>query len=149
MEPFTENFDEMLKRLIESVPEAKSAAIFSIEGLPITSALPQGVDETRMSALLAALLSLAKYSVREMRNGEFGELHVKRSNGYILVRQAGPNSVLAISTSKNVRLGIISLGSNPKGLPAVPAYKKIMSEMKKESVDKLVIDRRYLPEIFD
>ncbi len=149
MEPFTENFDEMLKRLLASVPEAKGAAIFSMEGYPITSALPRGVNDSKIAALLSALHSLAKLSMSEMKNGVLGELYIISSKGNVLVRQAGPNSVLAISTPQYVNLGNVSLGSNPKILPAVHAYKKIISEMKKESVDKLSLGRRYLPEIFN
>ncbi|MEJ2251934.1 MAG: roadblock/LC7 domain-containing protein [Candidatus Lokiarchaeota archaeon] len=41
-----------------AIPEVKSAAIVSVEGLPIASALPQDIDETRVSAMTAAILSL-------------------------------------------------------------------------------------------
>ena len=44
----------------------KSVAIVSTEGLSIASALPQGVDETRVAAITASLLSLAEKSSIEM-----------------------------------------------------------------------------------
>lgn len=109
MEPTSENLDEILKKLLSAIPEVKAAAIVSAEGLPIASALPQGVDETRIAAMTAALLSLAERSVIEMEKGEFSELYVKGTDGYLLVMEAGPNAVLTVSTTKDVRLGLIFL----------------------------------------
>ena len=109
MEPTTDSLDDILMKLLAAIPEVKAAAIVSAEGLPIASALPQGVDETRIAAMTAALLSLAERSVIEMDKGEFDQLYVKGSDGYLLVLQAGPNAVLTVSTTKDVRLGLIFL----------------------------------------
>ncbi|MFX1556097.1 MAG: roadblock/LC7 domain-containing protein, partial [Promethearchaeota archaeon] len=98
-----------LKKLLGAIPEVKAAAIVSAEGLPIASALPQGVDETRIAAMTAALLSLSERAIIEMNKGDFDQLYVKGSDGYLLILQAGPNAVLTVSTSKDVRLGLILL----------------------------------------
>jgi predicted regulator of Ras-like GTPase activity (Roadblock/LC7/MglB family) len=108
MEPI-ENLDDILKKLLAAIPEIKAAAIVSIEGLPIASALPQGVDETRIAAMTTALLSLAERSVIEMDKGEFDELYVKGSDGYLLILQVSLNGVLIVSTTKDVRLGFKDL----------------------------------------
>ena len=109
MEPTTENLDEILRKLLSVIPEVKAATIVSAEGLPIASALPQGVDETRIAAMTAALLHLAEKSVIEMKKGKFDQLYIKGSDGYLLVLQAGSNAVLTISTTKEARLGLIFL----------------------------------------
>jgi predicted regulator of Ras-like GTPase activity (Roadblock/LC7/MglB family) len=98
-----------LNKLLGAIPEVTSAAIVSAEGLPIASALPQGVDETRIAAMSAALLSLSKKAIIEMSKGDFDQLYIKGSEGYLLVMQAGPNAVLTVSTSKDVGLGLILL----------------------------------------
>jgi len=109
METTTETLDDILKKLLSAIPEVKAAAIVSAEGLPIASALPQGVDETRIAAMTAALLSLSERAVIEMEKGEFEQLYVRGNEGYLLVLQAGPNAVLTVSTTKDVRLGLIFL----------------------------------------
>ncbi|MFX1496969.1 MAG: roadblock/LC7 domain-containing protein, partial [Promethearchaeota archaeon] len=43
--------NELLKKLLAAIPEVKAAAIVSAEGLPIASALPRNVDETRLAAM--------------------------------------------------------------------------------------------------
>jgi predicted regulator of Ras-like GTPase activity (Roadblock/LC7/MglB family) len=110
MDPNTpDSLDDILKRLLGAIPEVKSAAIVSAEGLPIASALPQGIDETRIAAMTAALLSLSERAIIEMAKGDFDQLYIKGSNGYLLVMQAGANAVLTVSTTKEVRLGLILL----------------------------------------
>jgi predicted regulator of Ras-like GTPase activity (Roadblock/LC7/MglB family) len=110
MDPNTpETLDELLKKLLGAIPEVKAAAIVSAEGLPIASALPQGVDETRIAAMTAALLSLSERAIIEMAKGDFDQLYVKGSSGYLLILQAGPNAVLTVSTTSEVRLGLILL----------------------------------------
>ncbi len=96
-------FNDVL-RLLPSIPEVKAAAIVSKEGLPIASVLPQGADETRIAAITAALLSLAVCSIMEMEKGEFDQLYVKGTDGYLLVLEAGANAILIVSTTKTERL---------------------------------------------
>ena len=109
MESTPESLDTILKKLLTAIPEVKAAAIVSVEGLPIASALPQGVDETRIAAMTAALLSLAERAALELNKGEFEQVYVKGSSGYLLVLSAGQNAVLTVSTTKDVRLGLIFL----------------------------------------
>jgi len=105
----TETLDDLLMRLLSAIPEVKAAAIVSVEGLPIASALPQGIDETKISAMTAALLSLAERAIHEMEKGEFTSLNVQGTEGYLLVLAAGTNAVLVVSTTKEIKLGLILL----------------------------------------
>ena len=105
----TETLDDILKQLLAGIPEVISAAIVSVEGLPIASALPQGIDETRIAAMTAAILSLGERAAQELDKGELEQLYVKGTNGYILVLAAGPNAVLTVSTTADVKLGLIFL----------------------------------------
>jgi predicted regulator of Ras-like GTPase activity (Roadblock/LC7/MglB family) len=110
VEPSTpDSLDDLLKKLLAAIPEVKAAAIVSAEGLPIASALPREVDETRIAAMTAALLSLSERAIIEMQKGDFDQLYIKGSDGYLLVLQAGPNAVLTVSADKDVRLGLILL----------------------------------------
>ena len=99
----------LLNKLLRAIPEIKSAAIVSAEGLPISAAFPQDVDETRIAAMTATLLSLSERAIKEMNKGSFDQLYIKGSGGYLLVMQAGPDMVLLVSTTKEVRLGLILL----------------------------------------
>jgi len=107
MEPTTENFDEILKKLLSAIPGVNAAVIVSTEGLPIISVNPQSFDEIRIAAMTAVLYSLAKKFVIEMKRGKFDQLYIKGIDGYLLVLEVSPNAVLILSTTKDVRLGKI------------------------------------------
>ena len=117
MEPYSSDdikrkkrkFGYILNRLLGAVPEIISAAIVSAEGFPIASTLPQGVDEARIAAMTAALLSLSERAIIEIEKGAFDQLYIKGSNGYLLAMRAGPNAILIVSTTKEVRLGLTLL----------------------------------------
>ena len=110
MDPNTpENLDDIRKKLLGAIPEVKAAAIVSAEGLPIASALPQGVDDTKLAAMTAALLLLSEKAIIEMALGDFEQLYIKASSGYLLCLKAGPRAGLIVSTTSEVRLGLILL----------------------------------------
>lgn len=70
---------------------------------------PKTFLKFRIFAMTAALHSLAERAVHEMEKGDYEQLYVKGSNGYLLVLAAGPNAVLTVSTTSDVRLGLIFL----------------------------------------
>jgi len=139
----------ILTQFVETNPGIEACAIASKEGLPLVSALPQDVDETRIAAMTTALFSLAERSIIEFDKGNFHTLYIKGSNGYLLVFQADSNAVLAVSTTADLRLGSIpinlisAIDTDLKRM----AYEKIKSIMLEEGVNELTIDRKYLPEI--
>ncbi len=102
-----ENIDNILVNLIDTVPEVKAATIVSNEGEILASALPQDVDEMTIAVVTAALLSLAENVITLIKNGDFEQLFIQGGIGYLLVLPSGLNAVLAVSTSKNVKLGLI------------------------------------------
>ncbi|MHA1229605.1 MAG: roadblock/LC7 domain-containing protein [Candidatus Helarchaeota archaeon] len=103
--------EEILKELESSIPEIEAAAIVSAEGLPIASALPRDVDETRVAAMTAAMLSLGERAAFELGKGELEQVFVRGQKGYIISMAAGPekNAVLTVSATENVKLGLIFL----------------------------------------
>ncbi|MFX1574251.1 MAG: roadblock/LC7 domain-containing protein [Promethearchaeota archaeon] len=101
-----ENLEFVLKKLLKNNPNIIIAIITSMEGLPILSILPRRYDETRLSAMVATLLSLSERTVIDMDIGEFNQLYIKGNDGYLLVFEAEP-AVLAVSTTEKVKLGLI------------------------------------------
>jgi predicted regulator of Ras-like GTPase activity (Roadblock/LC7/MglB family) len=107
--PVLDKLDDLLENLIDSIPEVKAAALVSTEGEILASAMPKDVEETTVAVMIAALLSLAESAISLIKQGEFEQLFIRGKDGYLLVVPAGPNGVLSVSTSKDVRLGLIYL----------------------------------------
>jgi predicted regulator of Ras-like GTPase activity (Roadblock/LC7/MglB family) len=103
------SLEQVLKDLEASVPEVEAAIIVSVEGLPIASALPAEVDETKIAAMTAAMLSLGERASSELGKGEIEQIFVKGKDGYIIAMGAGSNAVLTISARKDVKLGLVFL----------------------------------------
>ena len=100
-----ENLDDLLKKLVGAIPEVKAAAIVSTEGLPIALALPQGIEETKFAAMIAALFLLSEKAINEMHRGEYDQLYIKGTSGYLLIQSVSinptcPNAILALLTNK-------------------------------------------------
>jgi len=104
-EPYAGDDAKRKKRKGGDIPSAYAFLTFciaTIDGLPIDSALPYGVDETRVAAMTAALHSLAKSSVNEIGLGKFDQLYIKSSDGNLITLPAGPDAIFTVST-KEVR----------------------------------------------
>ncbi|MFX1569087.1 MAG: roadblock/LC7 domain-containing protein [Promethearchaeota archaeon] len=107
--PVLENIDNTLLNLIDTIPEVRAATLVSVEGEIIASAFPQDVDDTTLAVMTAALLSLAESAITLIKSGEFEQLYIRGNNGYLLVIPAGPKAVFSVSTTQDVKLGLIYL----------------------------------------
>ena len=83
-----------------------------------------------------------------MEQGEFEQLYVKGSDGYLLVLSVGPNDVLSVSTTKDVRLGL-KFGTDrfPTPYPYIPPSPPGASSVavRKEKPNKLEEEAEFEP----
>lgn len=100
---------EMLKELSGASPDIEASAVVSTDGLVIASALPKDVEEDRVAAMSAAMLSLGERTSKELMKGSLEEVFVKGQNGYILLMGAGEEAVLTALARKNAKLGLVFL----------------------------------------
>jgi hypothetical protein len=104
-----ETLEGVLNELQGSIPEIEACAIVSVEGLPIVSALPADVDEAKLAAITAAMLTLGEKASQELGKGNLEQVNVKGQDGWVLVVQAGMNACLTVSTTSNAKLGLVFL----------------------------------------
>lgn len=87
--------------------EIVSSAVVSTDGLPIASALQAGVDEDRIGAMSAAMLSLGTRASKEVLQGTMTHSIIHTDNGYMLLFQAAESVLLAITTTREAKLGLV------------------------------------------
>jgi len=104
-----DQIQEILRLLVNSSPDVEGAAIVTMDGLPLASALPAGVDEDRVSAMAAAALSMGERTVAELKRGNLEQVYVKGAGGYTILMQAGPDAVLETISGPAARLGLLFL----------------------------------------
>jgi len=105
----TQNLTDILKELEATTPDVEASAVVSIDGLIIASALPQDVEEDRVAAMSAAMLSLGERTSQELKRGSLEQVFVKGVNGYILMMGAGQEAVLTALARKDAKLGLVFL----------------------------------------
>jgi uncharacterized protein len=88
-------------------PDVEAAAVVSADGLPMASALPPYVEEDRLAAMSAALLTLGERAATGLGRGELAQVFVEADQGYVVLMAAGPNAVLVAVTSGNAKIGLV------------------------------------------
>ncbi len=108
----TEMLMDKLHDLRASSGDVEAAAIVSVDGLSMASLLPPGVEEDRVSAMSAAMLSLGERIASELTRGELEQVNVKGNNGYVILTSVGEEAVLTVMARKDAKLGLILLDVN-------------------------------------
>jgi predicted regulator of Ras-like GTPase activity (Roadblock/LC7/MglB family) len=100
---------ERLRELQASSPDIEASAIVSLDGLTIASALPQGIEEDRVSAMSAAMLSLGERIASELGRGSLEQVYIKGVSGYVILMSVGEDAVLTALSREQAKLGLIFL----------------------------------------
>ena len=100
---------ERLRDLQSSSPDIEASAIVSVDGLTIASALPRGVEEDRVSAMSAAMLSLGERIASELGRGNLDQVYIKGGQGYVVLMSVGEDAVLTVLAREQAKLGLIFL----------------------------------------
>jgi predicted regulator of Ras-like GTPase activity (Roadblock/LC7/MglB family) len=100
---------DRLRTLQASSPDIEASAVVSVDGLSIASALPQGVEEDRVSAMSAAMLSLGERISSELGRGSVEQVYVKGEKGFVVLMSVGEEAVLTALAREQAKLGLIFL----------------------------------------
>jgi predicted regulator of Ras-like GTPase activity (Roadblock/LC7/MglB family) len=100
---------ERLRELQASSPDIEASAVVSVEGLIIASALPQDVEEDRVSAMSAAMLSLGERIASELGRGALSQVYIRGEHGYVILMAVGEEAVLTTLARQQAKLGLILL----------------------------------------
>jgi predicted regulator of Ras-like GTPase activity (Roadblock/LC7/MglB family) len=105
----TEQLVERLRDLQVSAPDVEAAAIVSVDGLTMASSMPANIEEDRVSAMSAAMLSLGERIAGELGRGGLDQVYVKGQHGYVILQAVGDEAVLTVLAREQAKLGLIFL----------------------------------------
>jgi len=100
---------DRLRELQTSSPDIEASAVVSVDGLCIASALPREVEEDRVSAMSAAMLSLGERIASELGRGTLNQVYIRGENGYVILMAVGEDAVLTTLAGQQAKLGLILL----------------------------------------
>ncbi len=105
----TELMVDRLRDLQATTPEIEGAGVVSVDGLIMASSLPAGIEEDRVSAMSAAMISLGERISSELGRGLLDQVHIKGGGGYVILMSVGEEAVLTTLVREGAKLGLIFL----------------------------------------
>jgi predicted regulator of Ras-like GTPase activity (Roadblock/LC7/MglB family) len=100
---------DRLRKMQAAAPDIEASAVVSVDGLIMASALQQGVEEDRVSAMSAAMLSLGERISNELGRAGLEQVYIKGDAGSIVLTSVGEEAVLTAMARHEAKLGMIFL----------------------------------------
>ncbi len=99
----------VLQNFVSGTPDVQGAALVTPDGLPLAATLPSGMDEERVSAMSAAMLSLGERIGAELSRGGIDRIYVEGSQGYGILTSCSEDAVFLVLADKAAKQGVIML----------------------------------------
>jgi predicted regulator of Ras-like GTPase activity (Roadblock/LC7/MglB family) len=99
--------DRAIRDLLTQTTDLEAAAVVSFDGLPMASALPAGMDEDRVAAMSAALLSLGERATVGLGRGELSQVFIEGEHGTVFLVSAENEAVLVAVAAKGAKAGLM------------------------------------------
>ncbi|HLE04323.1 MAG TPA: roadblock/LC7 domain-containing protein [Anaerolineales bacterium] len=100
---------DRLRDLQSSSADVEASAVVSVDGLTMASALPASVEEDRVSAMSAAMLSLGERIATELGRGKLDQVYIKGQTGYVILMSIEREAVLTVLARDRAKLGLLFL----------------------------------------
>ncbi|MFP4119525.1 MAG: roadblock/LC7 domain-containing protein, partial [Coleofasciculus sp.] len=79
------------------------------DGLPLATTLPSGMDDERVSAMSAAMLSLGERIGKELVRGVIDRIYVEGDQGLSILTSCGEDTVFLVLATKAAKQGLLML----------------------------------------
>jgi predicted regulator of Ras-like GTPase activity (Roadblock/LC7/MglB family) len=100
---------QRLRTMQAAAPDIEASAIVSVDGLIMASALPTEVEEDRVSAMSAAMLSLGERIASELGRGALEQVYIRGDSGFIVLTSVGEEAVITALARQEAKLGLVFL----------------------------------------
>jgi predicted regulator of Ras-like GTPase activity (Roadblock/LC7/MglB family) len=100
---------QRLRTMQAAAPDIEASAVVSVDGLIMASALPTDVEEDRVSAMSAAMLSLGERIASELGRGGLEQVYIRGSAGFIVLTSVGEEAVITALARQEAKLGLVFL----------------------------------------
>jgi hypothetical protein len=105
----SEKIRYILQNFVTTTSDVEGAAMVTPDGLPLASSLPGGMDDERVSAMSAAMLSLGERIGKELVRGYIERIYVEGEEGFSVLINCGEEAVLMVLAGKAAKQGVLML----------------------------------------
>ncbi|MBD2296076.1 roadblock/LC7 domain-containing protein [Anabaena sphaerica FACHB-251] len=105
----TEKLSMILQNFVASTADVQGAALVTPDGLSLGASLPGGMDEERVSAMSASMLSLGERIGVELARGTIERIFVEGKKGFGILTGCGEDAVFLVLASESAKQGVLML----------------------------------------
>lgn len=105
----SEKLNSILQNFVTGVSDIQGAAIVTPDGLSLSSVLGAGMDEERVAAMSAAMLSLGERIGSELARGSLDRILIEGDTGYGFLTNCGSDAVLLVLAHQSAKQGLVQL----------------------------------------
>lgn len=111
----TEQIAEALMSLNQSMPDIEGSMLIGSDGDAIASVIDPKLDPKRIAAISASLASLSRHCGHEADLGEFEQMMIKGTDGYVLLVPVTAVVVLGLMLKPGSKPGLVMLEARTSG----------------------------------
>lgn len=104
-----EKLGYILQNFVTTTSDVQGAAVVTPDGLPLAASLPGSMDEERVSAMSAAMLSLGERIGIELGRGSIDRIYVEGDEGFSILTSCGQDAVFLVLANKAAKQGVLML----------------------------------------
>lgn len=104
-----EKLSQILTEFAGTTSDIQGAALVTPDGLPLASTLPGKMDEERVSAMSASMLSLGERIGKELARGEVGRIFVEGEEGYGILTSCTEEAIFLVLAAREAKQGVLML----------------------------------------
>ncbi len=105
----TEKLGSIIQNFVTATSDVLGAALVTPDGLPLATTLPSNMDEERVSAMSAAMLSLGERISSELERGVVDKIYVEGDQGYGILTSCGDEAVFLVLANQAAKQGVLML----------------------------------------
>ncbi|HEY9630279.1 MAG TPA: roadblock/LC7 domain-containing protein [Coleofasciculaceae cyanobacterium] len=105
----TEKLGYVLQNFVSTTADIQGAAVVTPDGFPLSANLPGAMDEERVSAMSAAMLSLGERIGVELARGTIDRIYVEGNEGSSVLTSCGDDAVFLVLAGKTAKQGVLML----------------------------------------
>lgn len=101
--------ESILQNFVSGTSDIQGATLVSPDGLSLATVLPTAMDDEKVSAMSAAMLSLGERIGNELSRGSIDRIFVEGDKGYGVLTNCGDDAVLLVLASQSAKQGLLML----------------------------------------
>ena len=101
--------ESILQNFVSGTADIQGATLVSPDGLSLATVLPSTMDDEKVSAMSAAMLSLGERIGSELSRGSIDRIYVEGDQGYGVLTNCGEDAVLLVLAHQSAKQGLLML----------------------------------------